>query len=135
MSNPKAKPHPNLLLLERLSNHFPHDIDNMGDLITEDFVMHYHNSQLPELDGDYKGLDGLKNLFQNLGKTTKGTFKVLDGQLIHMGDELVVLHATHIMTVKDSSFEVDAVVVWRVVENRFVEAWDIPAVNTIRELS
>lgn len=59
----------------------------------------------------------------------------MDGQLIHMGDELVVLQAKHMMTVKDTSFEVDAVVVWRVVENHFVEAWDIPAVNTIRPLA
>ncbi len=134
MSDTKMSAHPNLLLLERLGNYFPHDIDNMGDLIAEDFVFHYYNSELPELDGDYKGLDGLKNLFENLGKTTKGTFKLIDGQLIHMGDELVVLQAKHMMTVEDTSFEVDAVVVWRVVENRFVEAWDIPAVNTTRKL-
>lgn len=135
MSNPKTSVHPNLVLLERLSKHFPHDLDNLGDLIAENFVLHYYNSQLSELEDDYKGLNGLKNLFQKLGAITRGTFKTKEGQLIHMGDELVVLQATHIMTVEDTSFEVDAVVVWRVVENQFVEAWDIPAVNTTRKLA
>ncbi len=134
MSNTITSTHPNMALLERLSNHFPHDLDSLGDVIAEGFVLHYYNSQIPELDGDYKGFDGLKDLFQKLGTMTRGTFKVIDGQLVHMGDELIVLHATHNMTVEDNSFEVDAVVIWRVVENHFVEAWDIPAVNTIRQL-
>ena len=135
MSNPMTSAHPNMALFERLSKHFPHDLGNLGDVITEDFVFHYYNSQIPELDGDYKGFDGLKKLFQKLGTITKGTFKLLDGQLIHMGNELVVIKATHKMTKEDTTFEVDAVVIWRVVENRFAEAWDIPAVNTIRPLT
>lgn len=135
MSDTKTSVHPNMGLLERLTNHFPHDLDNLGDVISEDFVMHYYNSQIPELDGDYKGLGGLKNLFQKLGTITRGNFKVIEGQLIHMGNELIVIHATHKMTVDDNSFEVDAVVVWRVVGNRFTEAWDIPAVNTTRQVA
>jgi predicted SnoaL-like aldol condensation-catalyzing enzyme len=31
-----------------------------------------------------------------------------------------------------SSIEFDAVVVWRIVNGKVAEAWDIPAVNTIR---
>ena len=135
MNKPMTSAHPNMALFERLSKNFPHDLDNLGDVIAEDFILHYYNSQIPDLDGDYKGIDGLKNLFQKLGTMTRGNFKVIDGQLIHMGDELIVLHATHKMTVADNSFEVDAVVVWRVVENHFAEAWDIPAVNTIRPVT
>ena len=104
----------------------------MGDLISKDFVFHYVNSHLPDLDGDYKGLDGLKKLFQKLGTRTKGNFETTDRHLIHTGNELIVVKATHFMTLDDNSFEVDAVVIWRVVENQFVEAWDIPAVNTTR---
>jgi hypothetical protein len=28
--------------------------------------------------------------------------------------------------------ELDAVVIWRIVDNKIAEAWDIPAINTIR---
>ena len=132
MSKPTAAVHPNLLLLERLGNHFPHELDEVGDLISEDFVFHYFNSRVPELNGDYKGLPGLKNFFQKLGALTRGSFNNTDKQLIHCGDELVVTQAIHNMTVDGGSFETDAVVIWRVVDDRFVEAWDIPAVNTIR---
>ena len=135
MSKPTAPAHPNLQLLERLGNHFPHELDAVGELIGEDFVFHYVNSTIPELDGDYKGLAGLKSLFQNLGAITRGSFKTIDKQLIHCGDELVVSHATHEMTVDGRSFEVDAVVIWRIIDGRFSEAWDIPAVNTTRRVS
>lgn len=134
MSEPITSAHPNLKLLERLGKHFPHGIDEVGDLIGEDFVFHYFNSAIPELNGDHKGLAGLKSLFQKLGAITRGSFNTTDKHLIHCGDELVVTHAIHNMTVDGRSFEADAVVVWRVVDNQFVEAWDIPAVNTIRTL-
>jgi len=83
----------------------------------------------------YSTSRGIKNLFQKLGTITGGAFKVIGGQFIQMEDELIVLHATHRMTVDNNSFEVDAVVIWRVVENHFAEARDIPAINTTRQLA
>lgn len=55
-----------------------------------------------------------------------------DRQAIPVGDELVVTTSMPMMTLDGHSFEVDAVVVWRVVDNRIAEAWDIPAVHTRR---
>ena len=36
------------------------------------------------------------------------------------------------MDFEGQTIEIDAVVVWRVVDNRMVEAWDIPAVYSPR---
>jgi hypothetical protein len=71
--------------------------------------------------------------FQKLGRLTQGTFRVKEGQeAIPVGDELVVTTGKRMMTLEGKSFETEAVVVWRVVENRIAEAWDIPAVHTSR---
>ncbi|NNE98167.1 MAG: nuclear transport factor 2 family protein [Pyrinomonadaceae bacterium] len=132
MSDSAAAAHPNLALLKRLGDHFPHDLTGAGELIADDFVFHYFNTNLPELAGDYIGVDGLQGFFQKLGAKSKGTFRAKNKNLVHVGDELVVTSATPEMTLEGKSFEWDALFIWRVVGGRFVEAWDIPAVNTIR---
>ena len=33
------------------------------------------------------------------------------------------------------TIEFDAVVIWRIVNDKFTEAWDIPAVNTVRSIN
>lgn len=124
--------HPNLSLLERLFPLVPNDLASAKGLLADDFVWHYFNPTLPELEGDYVGIGGLQAFFQKLGTLTEGTFRVKDKQAIPIGDELVVVHAEPNMTFEGQSFAVDAVVVWRIVEDQIVEAWDIPAVNTIR---
>ena len=134
MSNPVASPHPNLALLDRLGSVFPQDLAKAGDLFPDNFVFHYVNPQLSDLTGDYRGIEGLGQLFHQLAAITQGSFRTIDKKLLHVGDELVVTHATHQMTVGGRSFEVDAVVIWRIVDNKFVEGWDIPAVNTTRDL-
>jgi len=48
------------------------------------------------------------------------------------GDELVVAYATHTLSFSGTLFDVDAMVVWRVFDGRLREAWDIPAINTVR---
>ena len=122
--------HPNISLLNRL------DLRNLGeasDLFAEDFVWHYFNSQLPDLEGDYAGLGDLQAFFEKLGGATGGTFGVQ--QLISItpyGDELVVTHVRNGLVFGGAPIEFDAVVVWRIVGDQIAEAWDIPAVNTVR---
>lgn len=48
------------------------------------------------------------------------------------GDELVVAHVRDTMEFEGTTLELDAVVVWRIVDGRLAEAWDIPAINTAR---
>ena len=48
------------------------------------------------------------------------------------GDELVVTHNKNRMTLQGMAIETDAVVVWRIVDGRFAEVWDIPLVYAVR---
>lgn len=121
--------HPNISVFKRL------DLRNLGeasDLFAEDFVWHYFNSQLPDLEGDYVGLGALQAFFEKLGGITGGTFEVEPISITPYGDELVVTHVRNRLVVGGAPIEIDAVVVWRIVGGHIAEAWDIPAVNTAR---
>jgi ketosteroid isomerase-like protein len=121
--------HPNISLFKQL------DLRNLGeasDLFAEDFVWHYFNSHLPDLEGDYVGLGGLQAFFEKLGGVTGGTFEVEPISITPYGDELVVTHVRNRLVVGGAPIEIDAIVVWRIVGGHIAEAWDIPAVHTGR---
>ncbi len=121
-----ADEHPNITLLKRL------DLKNIPaakEFFTEDFVWHYFNSRLPELQGDFVGLEGLGSFFEKLHHKTGGTFRVEPVSISAAGDALVVTHSKNSMTIGGKEIVVDAVVVWRFAEGRIAEAWDIPAVD------
>ena len=120
--------HANIRLLNELN------IGNLTEcagLFSDDFVWHYFNPKLPEMQGDYVGLAGFSDFFQKLGALTRGTFKSEPQSATAYGDELVVAHARNTLTVEDRSIETDAIVVWRIVGGRILEAWDIPSVYTV----
>ncbi len=98
----------------------------------DDFVFHFFNSQLPDLDGDYHGFDGIADLFERLGELSKTGFRQVHHSLTPCGDELVVAFVTNTVGFDGTTIDVDAVVVWRVFGGQIHEAWDIPAVNTVR---
>ena len=98
----------------------------------DDFVFHFFNPHLPELDGDHSGLDGMRSLFERLQQTSDTGFHNEPHSLTPFGDELVVAHATNTVSFGGTELDVDAIVVWRVVSGRVQEAWDIPAINTVR---
>lgn len=62
---------------------------------------------------------------------TQGTYKVEPQSVTAYGNELVVAHVKNTLAVEGQSLEVDAIVVWRIVGGRIVEAWDIPSVYTV----
>ena len=112
---------------------FIFDLDRYdGDAYADDFLFHFFNPQLPDLAGDYRGLDRVRDLFTELTTRSKPGFQSQPHSLTPFGDELVVAYATHTVGFGDVPMEVDAVVVWRVVDGQLTEAWDIPAVNTVR---
>lgn len=121
--------HPNLSLMAKLNLQ---DLDACKHIISEDFVWRYFNRELPELEGDYRGIDGLKGFFTKLGERTGGSFqaRVVDAHAV--GEELVVVQVCNRMVLDGREVEVDAVAVWRIVSGKIAEAWDIPAVNTLR---
>lgn len=120
--------HPNLALLERL------DLTNLsaaGDLFAQDFVWHYVNPNLPDMEADYEGVAGLQRFFRMIGEKTGGTFKVDVLSAIPLGDEFVVVHVRDTMVHQGTPIAIDAVVVWRFADGRIKEAWDIPAAYTL----
>jgi ketosteroid isomerase-like protein len=102
------------------------------ELFADDFVFHFVNPHLPELAGDYHGYDGLGSLFARLEEESDSGFRNQPHSLTPFGDELVVAYATNTISFEGTVLDVDAIVVWRVFGGRIHEAWDIPAINTVR---
>jgi ketosteroid isomerase-like protein len=114
--------HPNVALLKRL------DLRNFAaskGLIAEDVVWHYSNPNLPDMQGDYVGLDGVRSFFEAIAQKSGGTFQIDPMSVTPVGDELVVVQSRNTLTFGDRSVTVDVVVVWRMVDGRVVEVWDI----------
>lgn len=123
--------HPNMSLLMKL------DIQNLDactSIFSDKFIWHYFNPKLPELEGEHYGLEGLKSFFTKLGETSNSSFQVNVIDARPVGDELVVTQVCNSMALEGNTIEFDAVVVWRIVDSKFTEAWDIPAVNTVRTI-
>jgi ketosteroid isomerase-like protein len=121
--------HPNMSILKKLDLQ---NLDACKSILANDFVWHYFNPRIPDLEGDYRGVEELKKFFAELSEKSDGSFRVnvIDGR--PAGDELVVTHVCNCMNLDGSSLEFDAVVVWRIIDSKIAEAWDIPAVNTVR---
>ncbi|MEM8793998.1 MAG: nuclear transport factor 2 family protein [Pseudomonadota bacterium] len=119
--------HPNIALMKMLD---PRDLDASEQRFAETFVWHYINPNLPDLEGDYIGFEGLKRFFGALAGKTAGTFRVEPLSISAAGDELVVTHVRDTMKLAGVETVVDAVVVWRIVGGKFAEAWDIPTAYT-----
>jgi len=117
--------HPNIALLKQLD--FRH-LDRATELFAEDFVWHFFNPGLPDVEGDYFGLSGLQTFLGKMVTLTEGTFDVEPISVTAVGDELLVMHNKNRMMVQGRSVETDVVVVWRIVGGRFTEVWDIPSV-------
>ena len=116
--------HPNIALLKRLDLR---NLEAAKDLFAEDVIWHYFNPNLPELQGDYVGLDGIRSFFQRVGEISRGTFKAEPVSITPIGDELVMAQVRDTLTIAGKSHARDVVVVWRIVDGRVVEVWDIVA--------
>lgn len=49
--------------------------DRDGHPFAEDFVFHFFNPQLPDLAGDYHGIDGMADLFERLEELSDTGFR------------------------------------------------------------
>ncbi|MCP3989455.1 MAG: nuclear transport factor 2 family protein [Actinomycetia bacterium] len=102
------------------------------DLFADDFIFHFFNPRLPELAGDHHGYDGISSFFERLREGSDRDFHNEPHSLTPYGDELVVAYATNTVSFEGTVLDVDAIVVWRVFGGRIQEAWDIPAIDTVR---
>lgn len=66
-----------------------------------------------------------------MAERTTGTFKVAVVSALPIGKELVVIHVRNTMELDGCDIGIDAVVIWRIVAGKFVEAWDIPSAFTL----
>jgi predicted SnoaL-like aldol condensation-catalyzing enzyme len=121
--------HPNIKILERFN---PAKPNTLAEVLAEDFVWHYINPELSELEGDYFGLSGLKDFFQKIAGRTSGSFKVNPISIIPMGDELVIVHVKDNLSLEGKPMELEAIVVWCIIDGQIKEAWDIPIVHTAK---
>jgi len=123
--------HPNMSVLAKLNLQ---DIDSCSEVFADNFIWHFFNSRLPELEGDHIGIAGLKSFFAKLGEKSNSSFQqeLIDARPV--GDELVFTQVCNRMNLQGTTIEADAVVVWRIVGKKIAEAWDIPAVNTVRTI-
>ena len=119
--------HPNIAVLQQFN---PANISASSGIIAEDAIFHYFNPMLPDMEGDYLGRQGFMEFFGKIAGQTKGTFKVTPLSITPMGNELVVTHVKDTMNLNGRQLEIDAVVVWRILNGKIKEAWDIPAVYT-----
>lgn len=137
-----TKEHPNILLMKQLEPNSKVSNDNLfaenfvwrffnpesANLFAENFVWHFVNPKLPDIQGDYSGFKGLQTFFEKLEAITAGTFQVRPLSATAVGDELVVTHVKDRMILDNQAIELDAVVVWRIVNGYITEAWDIPSI-------
>lgn len=119
--------HPNLDLIQSLD---PANLADAAEVMSPDVVWHYYNPTLPDLEGDYVGFDGLQRFFGTLAALSSGTFKVEPISATAVGDELVVVQTRNSLTIKDQPVTIDVVTVWRIVDGRVTEVWDIPSAFT-----
>jgi ketosteroid isomerase-like protein len=103
-----------------------------ADLFAGDFVFRFFNPHLEDLNGDHRGYEGFRSLFERLHQASDTGFHNEPHSLTPYGDELVVAYATNTVSFAGTVLDVDAIVVWRIVDGRISEAWDIPAINTVR---
>lgn len=120
--------HPNLTVLSKLDIR---DLNASAVLFSNDFVWHYFNPNLPDVEGDYVGVEGLRKFFAIIAEKTGGTFKVEAISVTPFGEELVVVHARDTMEFEDNSIALDVAVVWRIVGGKIAEGWDIPSAFTL----
>lgn len=121
--------HPNVAVLKKVN---PSNVAGSADAFAADVVWHYFNPRLPDLQGDYVGLTGLQTFFETMASQTDGTFKVTPISVTPVGDELLVMQTKNTMILEDERIETDVVVVWRIVDGRIAEVWDIPSVYSAR---
>ncbi|MEO1035649.1 MAG: nuclear transport factor 2 family protein [Pseudomonadota bacterium] len=123
-----CREHVNVRLLKQLNLQ---DLSGCANLFAEDFVWHFCNPKLPTIQGEYHGVAGLMEFFAKMTAITHGTFGVQPQSISAYGDELVVTHVIDRLTIDEESIETDAIVVWRIVDEHILEAWDIPAVHAV----
>jgi predicted SnoaL-like aldol condensation-catalyzing enzyme len=119
--------HPNIDLISSIDTT---DIVSNSDAFHPGVIWHFFNPQAPDLAGSYEGIAGIQAFFRNVRGFGGGHFSIHPKGAWAVGDELVVVQSRNRLGDGASAIEFDVVVVWRVVDGKIAEIWDIPAVET-----
>jgi predicted SnoaL-like aldol condensation-catalyzing enzyme len=103
----------------------PSDMATSAHLFAEDAVWHYFNPNLPDLQGDHIGPEGIGAFFASLSEKSQRTFRIEPVSASPVGPELVVVQSRNTLTLGDRIVAIDVVVVWRILAGRVLEVWDI----------
>ena len=123
-------PEENIAFFENLPSPTSPEIELVREHFADDFKWHYFNEGLPDLNKTYHGFDGWMQFFNDLAGLTGGTFNVKIHEVRAIGTELVAVHAMPNMSLDGMDLETDAAVIWRIVDGKVAEAWDIPGLNS-----
>lgn len=113
------KEHPNISILKKLD---PCNLAESANLFAEDFIWHCFNPKLSYIHGDYTGLKGFQGFLKQLETLTSRTFQIEPVSITTIGDELVVTYVKDKMTLENRAIEPDAVIIWRIANDRIIEA-------------
>ncbi|AEI93663.1 nuclear transport factor 2 family protein [Roseobacter litoralis] len=119
--------HPNIDVIARIDTA---DMIASADVFHSDVVWHFFNPDAPELAGSYKGMAGIADFFQKVRSYGEGNFVIQPHAVQAVGDELVVVHSRNQLGKGEKVMEFDVVVVWRILDGKVSEVWDIPAKQT-----
>lgn len=125
------KEHPNQTVVTQFSESILNNFEGADQFLDENFVWHYINPRVRELEGDYQGLNGVRFFFKNLRNLTDNTFEIEPVSIVPFGEEFVVTHANLRLTLESKQIETEAIIVWRVHNGRIFEAWDIPSLLSL----
>ena len=124
----QADDHPNIAIIQQFN---PADPATAAKVFSPNIVWHYFNPRLPDVHGDYVGIDGIREFFEKMARQSTGTFKVEPVSAHAAGDELVIVQTRNTMTLQDQAIAIDVVLVWRIVDGLVTEVWDIPSLHTL----
>lgn len=96
-----------------------------------DVTWHFFNPKAPELAGAYQGQSGIAEFFRKVRSYGQGVFNVSPKGAWAVGDELVVVQTRNRLGDGATAMEFDVVLVWRIIDGKVREVWDIPAVHAV----
>jgi len=117
--------HPNVLLLTKLDIN---DKTQMRSKFSKNIVWRFFNPKIRNIDGDYHGVGGVVKLFELLDIITRGAFEYTPIKTIAVGNELVMMHVKNRISSGTNPIELNTVLVWRIVNEKIAEVWNIPTV-------
>ncbi|MDX8355339.1 nuclear transport factor 2 family protein [Cognatiyoonia sp. IB215182] len=117
--------HPNIDLIAKIDTN---DLAASAEVFHPRVVWHFVNPAVPDVAGSYHGMQGIADFIREVRSIGQGSFHIEPRGAWAVGDELVVVQSRNRLGDGDKAMSFDVVVVWRIVDGKVLEVWDIPAI-------